>query len=325
MRIASAHRHAVAALHPMTTPDLDRAIAANPAWAGLTVTARLVVPPVASPMQRGVDHHGWLVEAEPNALWFLKTPGPEAAHFINTAAAMDAATIAGNIGVAPRLLWSDGIAGAWEYLGHPWRTANLSDLAKPQVLPHLIEAKRAVHEGPRFARTRSVFDLVEQYAATAQAVQVVLPTDYPWLLDNVRAIGQAITASGVDTVPCHGDGIASNVMIGPGQAVRLVDWDEAANADPHWDLGSLFAEAFPFDPPAQAALERYAGSCPQSLFARCRLYGIADDLAWGTRSLIAAAVTTRRDVEFFKYAQWRLLRCRMALHDPRFEERLRTV
>jgi thiamine kinase-like enzyme len=154
---------------------------------------------------------------------------------------------------------------------------------------------------------------------------VMLPHDYPWMLDNVRDIAAAIGAAGFDAVACHGDGIASNVMIAGAGQVLLVDWDEAVNADPYWDLGSLFAEAFPFDPPARAALESYAGCCDEALFARCRLYGIVDDLAWATRSMIAATITERVDIEFFKYAQWRFLRCRMSLCDRGFEERLRTI
>ena len=157
------------------------------------------------------------------------------------------------------------------------------------------------------------------------ARHVGLPQDYAWMRDAVRDIAAAIKAAGVDTVACHGDGIASNVMVGDANAVLLVDWDEACNADPFWDLGSLFAEAFPFDAPAREALEHYAGRYDEALLNRCRLYGIADDLAWATRSMIAATLTDRVDIEFFKYAQWRFLRCRMELGDRRFEERLRTL
>ncbi len=204
-------------------------------------------------------------------------------------------------------------------------TATLGDLETPAVGEALVGTLKRLHQGPRFSRTRSVFDLVETYAAEASARSVGLPDDYGWMLDNVRDIAAAVTAAGVDTVPCHGDGIASNVMLGAGGEILLVDWDEAANADPYWDLGSFFAEAYPFDAQARTALEAYAGRADEALLARCRLYGVADDFAWGTRSLIAATVTERVDIEYFKYAQWRLLRCRTDLRDRRFEERLRSL
>ncbi|VFU08737.1 protein of unknown function [Methylocella tundrae] len=34
-------------------------------------------------------------------------------------------------------------------------------------------------------------------------------------------------------------------------------------------------------------------------------------------------VSARKGVEFLKYAQWRLLRCRMTIRDARFEDMLR--
>jgi thiamine kinase-like enzyme len=301
-------------------------IARAPDWAGRAFTCSLAVPPVASPMQRGVDSYGWLIESD-GERYFLKIAGEEAALFVDAKASAEAAAQAGALGVAPPVVWADAETGAalWPFLGEDWRTAGLVDLEDPTFMAKVIEAKRRLHQGPPFARTRSVFDLVERYAAMAAQRDVALPDDYPWMLRNVRDIAQAITAAGFDLAACHGDGISSNVMIGADGGVLLVDWDEAVSADPYWDLGSVFAEAFPFDPPARATLEHYVGRCDEAVFARCRLYGIADDLAWATRSMIATAVSPRVDVEFFKYAQWRFLRCRMSLRDRGFEERLRSI
>lgn len=312
----------------MIGPAIDPAmiVEANPAWRGRSARVSRWVPAIASPMQRGVDHDGWRVEIGEER-WFLKIPSPDQRRFIDAGAALDAARVAGQAGVAPPLLWSDAAsgAGAWPLLEAGWRTATLGDLSSPAVLRGVIAAKRRVHDGPRFGRTRNVFDLVTRYADEARAAGVALPDDHAWMLANVAEMARAIAASGIDLVACHGDGIASNVMLGSAGQVLLVDWDEAGTADPYWDLGSLFAEACAFDAPARAALQAYAGRSDEGLFARCRLYGIADDVAWGIRSLIAAATTDRPDIEFFKYAQWRLLRARMNLRDRGFEAMLRTV
>lgn len=307
--------------------SLDAVLAKVPGWAGRKLSRRAAVPPVASPMQQGVDGHGWLIEVDGSERFFVKQPAEDGRPFVDGAASVEAARQAGALGVAPPLVWSDPDSGVavWGVLDAPWRTAMLADLETRSIGDALVETLGRLHRGPRFGRTRSVFDLVETYAAEALARTVGLPADYDWMLSNVRDIAAAIKAAGVDTVPCHGDGIASNVMIGPDHAILLVDWDEAVNADPYWDLGSLFAEAYPFDAPARAALEHYTGRCDEALLARCRLYGIADDFTWATRSLIAATLTTRVDVEFFKYAQWRFLRCRMDLRDRGFETRLRSL
>ena len=304
---------------------IKEVLARAPGWAGRDFSCSLAVPPVASPMQRGVDGHGRLIESA--GCFFLKLPAEEAGLFVDAKVSAGVAAQAGDLGVAPPLLWADTETGAalWHYLDRSWRTAGLADLEDPDTMAKVIDVKRRLHQWLPLARTRSVFDLVERYAAEAARCGVMLPDDYPWMLDNVRNIAAAMGAAGFDVTPCHGDGFASNVMLAADGRVLLVDWDEAVNADPYWDLGSLFAEAFPFDPQARAALESYAGRCDEALFARCRLYGIADDLAWATRSMIAATITERVDIEFFKYAQWRFLRCRMSLRDRGFEERLRTI
>jgi thiamine kinase-like enzyme len=300
-------------------------LARAPGWRDRTFTCTLAAMPVASPMQRGVDGHDWVIDS--GERFFLKIPAEEALLFVDPQASARAAGQAGMLGAAPKLLWCDSETGAalWPFLDPSWRTAGLADLENPDILGSVIEVKRMVHRGPRFGRTRSVFDLIKLYAAEAEWHGVKLPDDYEWMLHCVRDIAAAIAAAGSDTTACHGDGIASNVMLRDSGEVLLVDWDEAVDADPYWDLGSLFAEAFPFDREARAALEHYTGRCDEALFARCRLYGIADDLAWATRSIVAAKVSQRVDVEFFKYAQWRFLRCRMALRDRAFEERLRML
>jgi hypothetical protein len=286
-----------------------------------------VAGPVASPMHSGVDADGWRVDVAGGTSLFLKLYADDTRDFLDLDASFRAAGIAADAGLAPKLLWSAPPLGAglWDYQGTAWRSAVFDDSCARGVVSHVSSALRTLHAGVSFGRARNVFETVESHVALATARTVRLPADFDWLLSNVRDIGQAIHAAGVDQQPCHGDLIASNLLIGPGDEVAFVDWDEACDSDPYWDLGMYMVEAFPFDPPALAMLEDYGGRADARLLARCRFYGIAGDLAWAVRSLILAHQTTRVEVEYFKYAQWRALRCRVAMHDPKFEQMLRTL
>ena len=62
-----------------------------------------------------------------------------------------------------------------------------------------------------------------------------------------------------------------------------------------------------------------------SSLGRCRAYAAADDLYWGLRALAMDRASPRHGLEFRKYANWRLLRCRMRVGRPDFEETLRTL
>lgn len=285
-----------------------------------------VTSPVASPMHSGVDGDGWRVDMGGDS-FFLKLHDGDTADFIDLGASFKAAAAAAIVGVAPKLLWSDlGLGAAmWEYKGMDWRTALFDDSWNPDVVPKVAGTLRRLHGSHSFGVTRSIFDTLERYVELARGRGVKLPGDFGWMLGNVRDVAAAMLAAGADRCPCHGDLIASNIMIGPPRDAIFVDWDEAGDADPYWDIGVYMAEAFPFDEPALAMIEEYSGRADRRLLARARLYGIATDLAWAVRSLILAHQARRRDVEYFKYGQWRALRCRVALHDPKFEQMLRSL
>ena len=72
----------------------------------------------------------------------------------------------------------------------------------------------------------------------------------------------------------------------------------------------------------QAGVEMAEGRRDARVLDRCRAYAVADDLMWGLQGLILSATSPRRDLEFLKYGEWRLLRCRMALREPGFAARL---
>ena len=89
-------------------------------------------------------------------------------------------------------------------------------------------------------------------------------TRCPWTTEPLKplnTITASFKAAGSDRVPCHGDGVASNVMINPAGAVRLVDFDSAGNHDPYFDLGSLIVEIAQCPALARSMLEIYAGEC----------------------------------------------------------------
>lgn len=322
----------------MTEEDrrAERAIAGAsvslPSLLSAAVTYVRIVSAIASPMHSGVDGDGYRVdvaqgEGQDPASFYLKLYGADTAPFIDLPLSFRAAGLAGCAGVAPALAWRDPSlrAALWVFRGPGWRTAVHDDSWNRAAVPKVARSLRRLHAQPLLGQQRSVFERLEDHVRTARAENITLPDDFEWTLANVRDIRAAIAAAGADLRPCHGDLIASNMLIGPQGQVELIDWDEACDSDPYWDLGMYFAEAFPFDDGALAMLEDYAGTADRQLLARCRLYGIAGDVAWAVRSLILARRTGRLDIEYFKYGQWRALRARVALHDQKFEHLLRSL
>ena len=311
-----------------TTPEhlrAEAAIAAVHDWRGTAIDYRDVTAPVMSPMHRNVDSLCFVVEVDATT-YFLKITHPDGGE-ISVPRAFAAASLAARHGISPTPLHCVAAHDAivFAFLGEGWRTARVDDLREPDTMAATIAAKKRLQAQPRLGNTWSVFDGIREIAPAATERGAVDRASIQWMLAAADDIEAAFAAAGFDLAPCHADGLASNIMLGPNGAVRLVDFDRACDTDPLYDLGILLNEAYAFEEEMAPALEAFEGGVRQATLHRCRLYAIADDLYWALWASERAATTTRPGVEFLKYAQWRFLRCRMALLDPRFERMLRTI
>ncbi|MER9316209.1 phosphotransferase [Mesorhizobium sp. M0659] len=276
---------------------------------------------VASPIHRAVENTCCFAASADRPLVFVKRHYHDMSDFITPEYVAEASRNAGEVGIAPRLLHADTGNGilVFEALDDEWAWGHLDVLRRPQVLENLLSAKRTFQKTAPLEETRSVFDLITAYTQLANAPGVILPASVLSVSAEVDRMAAAIAASGVDTVPCHADGVSSNVMVGPANSVRLVDFEWARQADPAYDLGTVLSELLPFDGEALLAIEIATGRPDTQTLARARLYGAADDLMWAVWGFVSAARSPRKHVEFFKYAEWRLLRARTVTEGPRFE------
>ena len=278
------------------------------------------VAPIVSPMCRAADWTCLQVRTEADAC-FVKLREPDAASFVASADAVAAARQAAALGLAPALRFAGPGVMVFDLLQPPWREARLGDLAQPSVLESVLAAKRRMRRGPALARNWDVFEQIEAMA-TGLANP---PTDLPELRQAVTRIKDALAASGTDRLPCHADGTVSNIMVHPNGGVRLVDFDCAGMTDPYYDTGIVLNEACASDADWHAGMEAAWGRATPGELARCRLYGIADDLLWGLWGMSQHAASERLALEFLKYGAWRLLRCRMALRRSEHSDVLRQV
>ncbi|EWY38572.1 aminoglycoside phosphotransferase [Skermanella stibiiresistens SB22] len=288
----------------------------------------VAVPGAASPSYHGVESASYLVAPDGgDPAYLLKVTVAEISGLIDQAASLAAARTIHGLGLAPKPVAAFPEQGAilFELLGEGWRAARIDDLRSGGNPARLVEMQRSIGAGPALARDWSVFDGIGDLRGVLATTKVRLPDDASRLFATVDSIGSALAASGIDLRPAHGDPQSSNVMIGPVGALRLVDFDMAANVDPYYQLGILMNELCQFDDEMKPLLEMHEGRFDDPLFARCRLYAAADDLYWALRSLVLDQLSPRRSLEFLKFAEWRLLRCRSLVGRPDFEGLIRSI
>jgi thiamine kinase-like enzyme len=282
-------------------------------------------PSMASPSWWGADSECLDVRGSETKL-FVKKMIAHAAAYVDVPHAFAAAAAAGERGVGPAVLAADPDAGVlvMENFVDTASTATLDKFDDDDALQKFIDVRRQVHEIGEITRTATVFDDIRALTALASANGVGLPIDFDWMIRLIDMAEKRIIATGFDTVPAHGDGNVSNVLLVDDGRMLLVDWDVAAVMDPLQDIGVLLAEVRPFDSEARPAFEMAWGSFDQGLFDRSRVYGIADCVRWG---LIGAYADAARPgtLEYSKLSDWQFLRARAGLADVHFHDRLESL
>ncbi|MBR1269334.1 phosphotransferase [Bradyrhizobium sp. AUGA SZCCT0222] len=299
-----------------------------PGWSSADIVVEPAIPVLASPSWRGVDGFPWRAVNKSNGeTIFVKMMDPDAQLYIDVPCAFEAARRASDLGIGPKVILSDAQTGLlmMEDLNQGWRVGTLERMLEPAIADAVIAARLTFQTGMPLAKRKGVFDEIEQFHAAAVSAEAQLPADAEWLVEELRFAAAVFRGLNIAAVPIHGDGNVSNILISDAGEVRLIDWDRATTADPLEDLGSFLIEAFDQEPEARDAFIRNTGKFDEAAFNRVRIYGIADDLRWGLIGALLAAKSARNTLEFYKFACWRFVRCRMAVREPRFGEMLRRI
>lgn len=304
-----------------TESYVEEAIRKLPNIGSMAQHYEIVTAPAASPIRRAVDAIGARVQSVQGDEWFIKAYYPDALPLHNLDSVADASEIAGDLGVAPRLIDRAPEHGvlAFEYLGEGWDWGRLDSLSSLSALKEQIELRRSIHDGPRFAVERDIFEEIASYVEHARRIGAPLPLDFDWLLASVEDAAKTLQKTREASVPAHGDGACSNIMVNQKGELRLIDFDVSGNDDPIHDLAAMLVEVCSFKEDVWEGVKIWSGHYDLQLFSKCMLYGIADDIRWGLWGLVLFQESPRQDVEFFKYGQWRLLRARMNIQDRDFE------
>lgn len=294
--------------------------------AGIAATERPHegTPGVASPHRLATEWQGYWV-SDGARHYYAKVLHDDQRELINIEQSAQASHCAAMAGVAPSLIFSDAKQGVLLFDALPrneWRWARVNSLASPQSFERLLALKRRLHEGPKPAFIRTRYDDLCRLRTLCARDGVPLPDEAGWIDQCADLSWQAVQSCAVQSVLLQGDGLASNVMIGPQGRLQLLDFDYACVGDPWFDIATTLNEVFSFEDQWRRGITLWHGSCSETDYARCRLYALIDDWFW-TLWAMWCGRTSSRALEFSKLGQWTLLRCRLSVQDKRFESWLR--
>lgn len=294
---------------------IGRALAGAAELKGLEQVPAAALPSISMPMHLSLDTVSCPVRFAGSTLAVLA----KAYHAgilapYTFAAAVEATRRAGEAGVAPRLVASSEKEQviATELLDAGWRMAIASDVRKPEIKAAVLDVKKTWHRQEKLATTVSPFDVARDYASRLEPHFASIPfkggIPFPQVLQWIARIEEALLAAGSDVSPVHGENTVSNVLVGPGDRIALVDFDRATNGDPLHDVGALCLDVCRNDRERMETVEMYVGRMDPAVLARVKLYGLVDDFVWGCWALLAEADPALRGPEWFKYASNRFVR-----------------
>ena len=180
--------------------------------------------------------------------------------------------------------------------GRTWQDADVLD---PANASRITSVCRQLHAGPRFIGEFNMLELQRRYLEIVQQRDLRLPDRYLEFADHAKAIGQALSAQSIATVPCNNDLLAANV-IDNGDRLWLIDYEYSGNNDPFFEIGNLWSEARGTPDDLERLVGAYVGHTSRPLTARARLWGLMSKYGWTLWASIQDG-TSAIDFDFWEW------------------------
>lgn len=296
---------------------LEAILAEVPRWRGEPLRYR--------PVSGGISNANWRIAVGEAGDYFLKVPGRGTEMFIDRMAANDASRKAHASGFGVEVVDFLPALGVEIFaFVEGYRASSNLDFLRPTVRQNAVAALKAFNDSEPLGLTKTIFDMIEEHVAQVAEVGGRLPADQPFLMRRYTEAKAALTASGLDLVPCMNDTLAGNFMIDAADSVLIVDFEYASNNERAFEIAGWFDEmAFP-ETVEREMLEAYFGAVTPQVEARVAVLKALADLKWSTWAMIQEAVSTL-DFDFYKYGTWKHMRARNLLHHPDWNAWLRRL
>jgi hypothetical protein len=225
----------------------------------------------------------------------VRLPGNRRPFGVDRTVEARAARAAALVGVGPEVRHADTATGLLIVdTVRDGRPSTRSDLRRPEVLEAVAGAFRTLHATPPLGRAMDPRAVLAAYRGRLAGAEAWSQRGgFRRLLERAQRIADSLDLS-ASRVPSHGDPTPGNVLVTDLGDVRLVDFEYAADADPHWDLAEFLASAR-LDPAASRRLLDASGMGDETTVAVARWRVVCDAIA-GAWAFLAGedALSSRR-------------------------------
>ncbi len=295
--------------------SLEQAIARVPQWAGKNVKTTL--------LGGGITNQNFRVDVGGES-FVLRICGADTELLgIKREAEYIANLAAGKLGIAPEVFY---VIQPESYLvtrfinGHP---VPPEEMCTPNNIRRVAEALKKFHSLPlQIPATFSPFRRVEHLIQVSRRHNILFPSNFEWLREQMREVETAFLANPFIPRPCHDDLLNAN-FIDDGQ-IRILDWEYAGMGDIYFDLANFSSHHRFNDDQVRFLLECYFGEATPKQFARLQLMRPMSEMheaMWGTTQ----TGISKLDFDFRGYADLWFGRVAGAIQDPHWGQWLKEL
>jgi thiamine kinase-like enzyme len=205
--------------------------------------------------------------------YVARQPGAESSAFINRNAESYNARIAGELGVAPSIYFTNDAGAMISRFIDNSQTMSPVLLNESVNLQHAVTALKKIHSSnKRFANDCNVFERNRVMRDILKKNQMKLPESFHEIEPLINRIEAIIAKYSLQTAPCHNDTTPGNFLLS-NDSMWIIDWEYSANNDPLWDLVNLSMEAgFSDEQDAQMLQAYYGDVLSDQIVERYKLY-----------------------------------------------------
>lgn len=278
------------------------------------------------PVRGGISNANWRIyPADRERSYFLKVPGEGTEYFIDRNAANEASRRAFEVGVGAEVIHFDQQSGVevFEFIAG-LRTSTNGDFLERTVRDNAVGALRTFNNARPLSLQKTTMDMIEEHFDQALRLGARFPQDFAWLNAKYRQAKDALSASGLDIVPCMNDTLAGNFLLDADNNITLVDFEYASNNDRSAELALWFVEIC-LDPATEhEVIEAYFGAVNPKITSRIMIFKALVDLKWSTWAMVQNRLSAL-DFDYFKYGAWKHMRARHVMRDPRWDGWLKAL
>jgi len=233
-------------------------------------------------------------------------------------------TAAAAAGVAPEVLAFAPEVGALVIEWIEAKTFTAADLDNSENLARVAATCRQLHAGPRFRSDFDMFALQRRYLDLVVSCGFRLPPAYLDFMPQVTAMSEAMAVRAANTVPCHNDLLAANIMASE-ERLWFIDFEYSGNADPCFELGNIASEShLDRDRLSELVVAYYGDAATPGKVARAQLFGLMSDYGWTLWAAIQDA-TSDLDFDFWSWGMEKYERALERFRGPHLQDLITVV